>query len=70
MLLMLEVKKDDREIYSIMLKGLNREYVSVRENMVIHFPRNKEMVERYVCNRWRSVRCFFEEKCNSRVCNR
>lgn len=51
-LLMLEVKKDDREICSIMLKGLTREYSSVRENMVIHFPRNKEMIEKHVRNKF------------------
>ena len=43
-LLVLEVQKDEREICSTMLKGLTREYSSVRENMVIHFLRNKEMI--------------------------
>ena len=48
-LLMLEVRKEDRAVCSIMLKYVTREYSSVRDNMIIHFPRNNEIIERGVC---------------------
>ena len=52
MLLMLHARKDDRTMCSIMLKCLAREYSSsVRENMIIHTLRNKEMVEGHACNK-------------------
>ena len=52
-LLMLEVRKEDRAVCFIMLKyDVTREYSSVRDSMIIHFLRNNEMIERRVCYKY------------------
>lgn len=51
-LLMLGVQKEDRVVVSILLNGLTRDYNNVRENMKIHFPRNREAIEKHVRNKY------------------
>ena len=49
---MLGVEKDDRVVCSLMLNGLTRDYSNVRENRRIMYPRNREVIERHVRDKY------------------
>ena len=48
---MLEVKKDDREVYKPMLEGLSHEYKTLRETLVVFCPKDPSFIETKVRER-------------------
>ena len=49
---MLEVEKDDREVYNLMLEGLSHEYQTLRETLVVFCPNDPSFVETKVRERY------------------
>ena len=48
---MLEVKKDDREVYNLMLEGLSHEYKTLRETLVVFCPNDRSFIKAKVRER-------------------
>ena len=49
---MLEVKKNDREVYNLMLEGLSHEYKTLSETLVVFCPNDSSFIETKVSERY------------------